>query len=116
MAHRPGGPGPAPRAGPGPFTVRLADSLGHQVTVSGITISPGVVQATGTPMYGAATAAPVATTAAPAAPAREAPRARRARHRHHAAHAPASPDRSWGISITKVPGRPAAASPTPSCR
>ena len=52
-------------AGPGPFTVRLTDSLGHQATVNGITISPGVVQTTGTSMYGAA-AAPVATTAAPA--------------------------------------------------
>ena len=40
-------------AGPGPFTVRLTDSLGHQATVDGITISPGVVQATGTSMYGA---------------------------------------------------------------
>ena len=29
-------------AGPGPFSVRLTDSLGHQATVHGITISPGV--------------------------------------------------------------------------
>ena len=102
-------------AGPGPFTVRLTDSLGHQATVNGITISPGVVQATGTSMYGAAAAAPVSTTAAPAAPARKAPGARRARHRHHAARATASPDRSWGISITKASTRPVPASPTPSC-
>ena len=102
-------------AGPGPFTVRLTDSLGHQATVNGITISPGVVQATGTSMYGAAAAAPVSTTAAPAAPARKAPGARRARHRHHAARATASPDRSWGISITKASARPVPASPTPSC-
>ena len=102
-------------AGPGPFTVRLTDSLGHQATVNGITISPGVVQATGTSMYGAAAAAPVSTTAAPAAAARKAPGARRARHRHHAARATASPDRSWGISITKASARPAPASPTPSC-
>jgi expansin (peptidoglycan-binding protein) len=102
-------------AGPGPFTVRLTDSLGHQATVNSITISPGVVQATGISMYGAA-AAPVATTAAPAAPAKKAHRARRARHRHHAAHATASPGRSWGISITKASARPAAASPIPSCR
>ncbi|HZC63907.1 MAG TPA: expansin EXLX1 family cellulose-binding protein, partial [Streptosporangiaceae bacterium] len=40
-------------AGPGPFSVRLTDSLGHQATVHGITISPGVVQSTGTSMYGA---------------------------------------------------------------
>lgn len=38
-------------AGPGPFTVRLTDTQGHKVTVQGITLSPGVVQATGTWMY-----------------------------------------------------------------
>jgi expansin len=38
-------------AGPGPFTVRLTDSQGHKVTLQGITLSPGVVQATGTWMY-----------------------------------------------------------------
>lgn len=40
-------------AGQGPFTVRLTDTQGHQVTVSGITLSPGAVQSTGTWMYGA---------------------------------------------------------------
>jgi hypothetical protein len=69
-------------AGPGPFTVRLTDSLGHQATVNGITISPGVVQPTGTSMYGAAAAAPAATTTAPAT----AHKARRP-HRHHRARA-----------------------------
>ncbi len=39
-------------AGQGPFTVRLTDTQGHQVTVSGITLSPGAVQPTGTWMYG----------------------------------------------------------------
>jgi expansin len=39
-------------AGTGPFTVRLTDTEGHQVTVSGITLSPGAVQSTGTWMYG----------------------------------------------------------------
>jgi expansin (peptidoglycan-binding protein) len=102
-------------AGPGPFTVRLTDSLGHQATVNGITISPGVVQATGTSMYGVAAAAPVATTAAPAAPARKAPGARRARHRHHAAHAIASPAQASGIRVAEAPPPPAAASATPSC-
>ena len=102
-------------AGPGPFTVRLTDTLGHQATVNGITISPGVVQSTGTSMYGAA-AAPVATTAAPAAPARKAPGARRARHRHHATQTTASPARAGGISVAGAPVRPATASPTPSCR
>jgi expansin (peptidoglycan-binding protein) len=99
-------------AGPGPFSVRLTDSLGHQATVHGITISPGVVQSTGTSMYGAA-AAPVATTAAPAAP-KKAAHARRARHRRHALHATPSPALAGGISVAEV--SPAAAvSPTPSC-
>ena len=100
-------------AGPGPFTVRLTDSLGHQATVDGITISPGVVQATGTSMYGAA-AAPAATTA-PAAPAKKAAPARRARHRHHVARATASPAPTEAISVAEAPAPPAAASPTPSC-
>jgi expansin len=48
-------------AGPGPFTVRLTDTAGHQITVRGIALEPGAVQGTGTPMYGAgAAAAPVA--------------------------------------------------------
>ncbi|MGH3299088.1 MAG: expansin EXLX1 family cellulose-binding protein, partial [Trebonia sp.] len=38
-------------AGRGPFTVRLTDTVGHQVTVPGITLSPRVVQATETWMY-----------------------------------------------------------------
>jgi expansin len=99
-------------AGPGPFTVRLTDSLGHQATVNGITISPGVVQATGTSMYGAA-AAPAAT--APAAPAKKAARARRARPRHHVTHVTASPAQTSAISVAEASAYPAAASPTPSC-
>ena len=62
-------------AGAGPFTVRLTDVEGHRVTVSGITLSPGTVQSTGTWMYGGGTtttppdSAPslAATSAAPAA-------------------------------------------------
>ena len=100
-------------AGPGPFSVRLTDSLGHQATVHGITISPGVVQSTGTSMYGAA-AAPVATTAAPATP-KKAARAHRARHRHHAPHATASSTPAGGISVAEASPPAAAASPTPSC-
>jgi expansin (peptidoglycan-binding protein) len=101
-------------AGPGPFSVRLTDSLGHQATVHGITISPGVVQSTGTSMYGAG-AAPVATAAAPAAPAKKAAHARRARHRHHAPHASASSTPAGGISVAEASPPSAAASPTPSC-
>jgi len=39
-------------SGPGPFTVRLTDTKGHQATVPGITLDPGAVQPTGTWMYG----------------------------------------------------------------
>jgi expansin len=99
-------------AGPGPFSVRLTDSLGHQAMVHGITISPGVVQPTGTSMYGAVTVTPTATatTAAPA----EAHKARRS-HRHRHARATASPDQSQSISVAEVSSPPGAASPTPSC-
>lgn len=53
--------------GPGPFTVQLTDSVGHQVTLTGISLTPGVVQSTGTSMYGAGAAVSVAS-AAPTAP------------------------------------------------
>ena len=61
-------------AGQGPFAVRLTDTQGHQVTVSGITLNPGVVQSTGTWMYGAG-ARPEPATSAPAASAPAASRA-----------------------------------------
>lgn len=88
-------------AGPGPFTVRVTDTLGHQVTARGIAVEPGVVQDTGLWMYGAgsppppssASAAP--TTAAPSAsPSPSKPRASRATRvparRHHTAPRPAA--------------------------
>jgi expansin (peptidoglycan-binding protein) len=50
-------------AGSGPFTVRLTDTAGNQVTVDDISLTPGSVQSTGTYMYGAGSApAPVPTT------------------------------------------------------
>jgi expansin len=49
-------------AGNGPFTVRLTDTQGHQITVRGITLSPGTVQSTGTDMYGAGNTSTVAPT------------------------------------------------------
>jgi expansin len=63
--------------GPGPFTVQLTDSAGHQATLTGITLRPGVVQATRTWMYGAGAApagtagatVPASTRAVPASPA-----------------------------------------------
>ena len=69
-------------AGAGPFTVRLTDIEGHQVTVSGITLSPGTVQSTGTWMYGGGTAttpsdSPPLLAATSAAPGASAPGSRR---------------------------------------
>jgi expansin (peptidoglycan-binding protein) len=39
-------------AGPGPFTVRVTDALGHQVTIHDVALKPSTVQRTGTWMYG----------------------------------------------------------------
>ncbi len=38
-------------AGPGPFTVRVTDTRGHQVTIHNVALKPGAVQRTGTWMY-----------------------------------------------------------------
>jgi expansin len=40
-------------AGSGPFTVRLTDTQGNQVTVHDVALDPGAVQSTGVYMYGA---------------------------------------------------------------
>jgi hypothetical protein len=60
-------------AGSGPFTVRLTSTQGHQVTLPGITLSPGAVQSTVTWMYGTgggqAPATPAPATSMPASPA-----------------------------------------------
>jgi expansin len=40
-------------AGSGPFTVRLTDTQGNQVTVHHVALDPGAVQSTGVYMYGA---------------------------------------------------------------
>ena len=93
-------------AGPGPFTVRLTDSAGHQATLTGITLSPGVAQPTSVPMYGTAAAM---APASPAARARPEHRHRR-RIRRTVSSAP---------SQLTLPRHNAsavlAASPTPSC-
>jgi len=39
-------------AGPGPYTVRVTDKLGHQVTIHDVALKPGAVQRTKTWMYG----------------------------------------------------------------
>jgi hypothetical protein len=86
-------------AGAGPFTVRLTDIEGHQVTVSGITLSPGTVQSTGTWMYGGGTAttpsdSPSSLAATSAAPGASAP----------GAAATVAAPATWSAS----PGEPAA--------
>jgi hypothetical protein len=106
-------------AGTGPFTVRLTDIAGHVVTVRDITLSPGVVQDTGTWMYGpGATAGPApapsaaASSTASPVPAPTTARARagslatRRRPRRPAVPAPTSP------LATRIPRQPSA---TPTC-
>lgn len=92
--------------GAGPFTVRLTDTAGHQATLTGITLSPGVVQPTSVPMYG---------TAAAMAPASPAARAS-AKHRHRRRTRPTA---SSAPSQRTLPRHNAsavlAASPSPSC-
>ena len=90
-------------AGVGPFTVRLTDTAGHQATLTGITLSPGVVQPTTVPMYGAG-------GAAPAAPART------AHHRHRRrARAAAAPVPSQAAPSLPNARAALAASPSSSC-
>jgi hypothetical protein len=111
-------------AGPGPFTVRVTDTQGHQVTVAGITLSPGTVQSTGTWMYGAGsgTAPPgaatsAATRAAPSSAGSASARPRHARLSPSAARprTPAAP--GTGTVSGAAAGQaspPAAGSPVPS--
>jgi expansin len=98
-------------AGDGPFTVRLTDTAGHQVTVRGVTLAPGVVQDTGVRMYGAGSVAspaspgPASSASASLAPRATAKASRVARQRVAAsAPAPASP----------VPASPAPAGSAPA--
>jgi expansin (peptidoglycan-binding protein) len=99
--------------GDGPFTVRLTDTAGHQVTVGGIALSPGVVQGTGTYMYGAGSAPPATTqvtTRASASPSasRATPAAAPtgSRHRPRILRPSASPRTP---PVTVIPGRQPAA-------
>jgi expansin (peptidoglycan-binding protein) len=96
-------------AGPGPFTVRLTDTAGHQVTVPGIALEPGVVQDTGTRMYGAGAAAAPATTASTPAPA---PAARRPRAPVSTMASPAPTRTPAAQTTVTAPRTPAA---TPGC-
>jgi expansin len=93
-------------AGAGPFTVRLTDTEGHQATLTGITLSPGVVQPTSVAMYG---------TAAAAAPAAQAT-AKARKHRHRARiRRTASPAPSQAALPRHNASAVLAASPRPSC-
>jgi expansin (peptidoglycan-binding protein) len=95
--------------GPGPFTVQVTDSAGHLATVPGVALTPGVVQATRTWMYGAGRAA------APSPPATLAPAstsAVTAPARRSAPPVPAAPPAA--AAAPAVPGRAPATSPAPA--
>jgi expansin len=104
--------------GAGPFTVKITDTLGHQVTATGIGLDPGAVQATGLAMYGTANPGPAAPkTAAPApsptrAPSR--PAATRPRKRPISRPAAAAVSSAPAPSAATSTSGPSAA-PSPSC-
>jgi expansin (peptidoglycan-binding protein) len=54
-------------AGSGPFTVRLTDTLGNQVTVHDVALDPGAVQSTGVYLYGAGSDPGAPRSSSPAA-------------------------------------------------
>jgi expansin (peptidoglycan-binding protein) len=111
-------------AGDGPFTIRLTDTAGHQVTVRGVMLTPGVVQDTGVRMYGAGSAAaPRAPAPASSAPRATAKASRVARQRV-AASAPVPANTApTGSAPARVPSQAPAAqenisrspSAAPSC-
>jgi expansin (peptidoglycan-binding protein) len=105
-------------AGSGPFTVRLTDTAGHQVTVHDIALEPGAVQDTGVSMYGGGVAAAPEQTAPATRPA-TAPASRAARRpRAPATSATKKPAASaaapqlLGQAVVTLPHSP---SPSPSC-
>jgi expansin len=111
-------------AGDGPFTVRLTDTAGHQVTVRGVTLEPGVVQQTGIRLYGAGSAAspasPVPVSSAPRATAKA---SRAARQRVAASVPGPASSAPAGSAPARVPSQAPAAqedaprspSAAPSC-
>jgi hypothetical protein len=113
-------------AGAGPFTVRLTDTAGHQVTVRGVALDPGVVQNTGTLMYGAGTvtapapAAPAKAAKAAAVPASSAAAPRQRAPLPTAASSATAGSATAGPAASRIPSQapatqPRAPSPTPSC-
>jgi expansin len=97
-------------AGTGPFTVRLTDTEGNQVTVHNVALDPGAVQTTGVYMYGAASdpaspaAAPASAAASPAA------RATAASARASSSVSPAPPSAS---ALERAGAAPAPTTATP---
>jgi expansin len=102
-------------AGVGPFTVRLTDTEGNQVTVHNVALDPGAVQSTGVYMYGAGS--DPASTAAAAASAGATPAARAtpasARASSSVPPAPPSAGTPGRARAAAAPG-PATPSPSPS--
>ena len=98
-------------AGSGPFTVRLTDTQGHQVTVHDVALNPGAVQSTGVYMYGGGgDPAPPAPSSSSAAPSSAAPSAGASTASATAA-ASVSPSPS---PAKRSPSRSASASGTPA--
>jgi hypothetical protein len=100
-------------AGNGPFTVRLTDTEGHQVTVRNVALDPGAVQSTGVYMYG-----PGSDPTAPAAgSASAAPRSAAPTASTHAppSVSPASPAAATAATAVAAPApRPTAVAPSPT--
>jgi expansin (peptidoglycan-binding protein) len=103
-------------AGAGPFTVRLTDTEGNQVTVHNVALDPGAVQSTGVYMYGPGSNQTAPATASPSvAPSSAAARTPSARP--PSSVSPASPTATSAPRAGAAPTpRPRAAtlSPTPS--
>ena len=78
-------------AGAGPFTVRLTDTEGNQVTVHNVALDPGAVQSTGVYMYGAGSAPAEPAAASPSAAPRSAAPAPATSIRASSSVSPASP-------------------------
>jgi expansin len=104
--------------GVGPFTVRITDTLGHVVTLTGIALDPGAVQTTGLDMYGTANSVPAPSrTAAPTwSPARTSTRPSVTPARQQPVSRPAAAvTSSTSAPAALISTPPPSASPTPSC-
>ncbi len=92
-------------AGAGPFTVRLTDTEGNQVTVHNVALDPGAVQSTGVYMYGAGSAPAEPAAASPsAAPSSAAPATSSPRVIVRLARVPRRPPLSSGRGQRPRPG------------